>query len=59
MDSGRVTEDVKAHLCVGCGEEGGVVIREYGDVWDDVRSLVTQTEGKIWVSVYTDRGRSE
>ena len=49
MDSGRVTEELKEHLCVG--GEGGVVMGEYGDIWDDVRSLIDQTEGKIWVSL--------
>ena len=50
LDSDRVTEELKEHLCVG--GEGGVVMGEYGDIWDDVRSLIDQTEGKIWVSLY-------
>ena len=44
-----MTEELKEHLCVG--GEGGVVMGEYGDIWDDVRSLIDQTEGKIWVSL--------
>ena len=52
LDSGRVTEELKEHLCIG--GEGGVVMGEYGDIWDDVRSLVDQTEGKIWVSLHLE-----
>ena len=48
MDSSRVSEEVKEHLCIG--REGGVVVSEYSDVWDDVRTLISKTEGKIWVS---------
>lgn len=49
IDSSRVSEEVKEHLCIE--REGGVVISEYGDVWEDVRILISKTEGKIWVSV--------
>lgn len=49
VDPSRVSEEVKEHLCVG--EEGGVVICEYGAVWDDVGTLISKTEGKIWVSI--------
>lgn len=49
IDSDRVSEEVKEHLCIG--REGGVVICEYGDVWDDVKTLISKTEGKIWVSI--------
>ena len=38
---------MKEHLCVG--GDVGVVICEYGAVWDDVKKLVNETQGKIWV----------
>ena len=47
IDSSHHNEEVKSHLCVG--SEGGVVLRDYGDMWEDVTSLVKGTEGKIWV----------
>ena len=45
----RLTDEIKEHLCVG--SEGGVSVREYSAIWDDVKSLTdTTSEGKIWVS---------
>lgn len=55
IDSSRHNEEVKTHLCVG--EEGGVVLCDYGDIWEDVTSLVKGMEGKIWVSMYQEGGR--
>ena len=51
-----MSKEVKEHLCGGV--EGGVVMRNYGDIWEDVRALVSDTEGKIWVSGFL-RGVSE
>ena len=47
MDFGRVTDEMREHLCVG--GEGGVVMCDYDAIWDDVKALVSETEGKIWV----------
>ena len=41
---------MKEHLCVG--REEGVVLGDYGDIWEDVRTLIGKTEGKIWVSTH-------
>ena len=48
IDASRVTGEIKEHLSVG--GEGGVAICDYSAIWDDVKTLITDTEGKIWVS---------
>ena len=46
-----MTDELRGHLCVSEGGEG-VILCEYSAIWDDVKALVTETEGKIWVCIY-------